>query len=185
MSGCHDRRGLRSGLGQVLVPGAFTLVGSVLALCWAVDVRPDPEVQRLLKAPPIEALKRSHAQAAADPDLKDSPLVVQARAFARQVNPPVPVQAAPSGPRQPVQPAVPSVTFTPQFKLCGTSYCPSQPAQSLALIWEPASGLRWVKQGTDLGHVVIERVRSGSIVYRSGSQTREMEVETEQSSICY
>jgi len=44
----------------------------------------------------------------------------------------------------------------------------------MALVWEPGSGHQWVKQGTKLGHFVVEQVKSTSIVYRDGQGTHEM-----------
>jgi hypothetical protein len=174
-----SRRQLSQGLrvGHVLLTGAAALGGMVLAFCWAVDVRPDPEVQQLLKAPSaVEAFKKGRVRAASQAEPKESLLVTQARAFARQANPPAPVQMPAPGPK-PAQPAAPPVALTPKFRLCGTSYCPWRTTQSMALILEATGELRWVKQGTDVGHVVIEQIKSGSIVYRSGSKTGEMEVE--------
>jgi hypothetical protein len=169
---------MRRRLGQVLVPGAMTLVGSALAFCWAIDVRPDPEVQRLLQTPSaVEVLRQGRTKATSQADAREPLLVAHAKVFARQVNPLPPVQSQPeSGPRQP-QPAAPTVTFSPKFKLHGTSYCPWQPGQSMALICEPTGELRWVRQGISVGHGVIEQVKSGAVVYRCGSQTWEMKVE--------
>jgi hypothetical protein len=176
----HGRPGRRR-LGQILVPGALALVGSALAFCWAVDVRPDPEVQRLLQTPSAaEVLRQGRAKAPTQADTREPLLVTHAKVFARQVNPQPPVQSQPeSGPRQ-SQPVTPAVTFAPKFKVQGTSYCPSQPSQSMVLISEPTGELRWIKQGTSVDHGTIEQVKSGSVVYRSGSQTWEMKVEDTQ-----
>ncbi len=40
-----------------------------------------------------------------------------------------------------------------------------------------AGSERWVKEGAALGHFVIHEVRRDGIVYRDGSQLREMAVE--------
>jgi hypothetical protein len=167
----HDRPGRRR-LGQILVPGALALVGSALAFCWAVDVRPDPEVQRLLQTPSAaEVIRQGRTKAPSPADTREPLLVTHAKVFARQVNPQPPVQS---------QPVTPAVTFTPKFKVHGTSYCPSQPSQSMVLISEATGELRWIKQGTSMDHGIIEQVKSGSVVYRSGSQTWEMKVEATQ-----
>ncbi len=50
----------------------------------------------------------------------------------------------------------------------------------MALIAEAGSAEgseRWVKEGSQLGHFVIEEIRRGSIIYRDGDQVREMAVE--------
>ncbi len=36
---------------------------------------------------------------------------------------------------------------------------------------------RWVKEGTQLGHFVVQEIRRGAIVYRDGDNLREMAVE--------
>jgi hypothetical protein len=56
----------------------------------------------------------------------------------------------------------------PKFTLVATSYYRSRPEQSMALVSEPGSGSRWVKQGTHLGHFVVEKVERGMVVYRDG-----------------
>ena len=48
----------------------------------------------------------------------------------------------------------------------------------MALVSEPGSGTRWVKQGERLGHFVLEKVERGTIVYRQGDRLREMAVDT-------
>ncbi len=173
----HDTPSRRR-LGQILVPGALALVGSALAFCWAVDVKPDPEVQRLLQTPSAaEVIRQGRTKAHSQADTREPLLVTHAKVFARQVNPQPPVQSQPeSGPRQ-SQAVTPAVTLTPKFKVHGTSYCPSQPCQSMVLISEPTGELRWVRQGSSLEHGIIEQVKSGSVVYRSGSQTWEMRLE--------
>lgn len=50
----------------------------------------------------------------------------------------------------------------------------------MALISETGSAEgneRWVKEGTQLGHFVIQEIRRGAIVYRDGDNLREMAVE--------
>jgi hypothetical protein len=177
----HPDRSGRRRFGQILVPGALALFGSALAFCWAIDVRPDPEVQRLLQTPSAaEVLKQGRAKATSQAEAREPLLVTHARVFARQVNPPPPVQTpSESGSRQP-QAVTPAVAFTPKFKVQGVSYCAWQPCQSMALISEATGELRWIKQGTSMDHGVIEQVKAGSVVYRSGSQTWEMKVEATQ-----
>ena len=43
----------------------------------------------------------------------------------------------------------------------------------MALVWEPAGGRRWVRQGDRLGHFVIHKIHGDKIVYRAGDQLRE------------
>jgi len=111
------------------------------------------------------------------------PLVAQAEAFSRFLDPPKPVESKPESVAQTtsllptIRPPVSSV----RFRLCGTSCCPNQPGRSMALISEIGSQEgteRWVKEGAPVGHFVIHEIRQDGIVYRDGDQLREMAVET-------
>lgn len=48
----------------------------------------------------------------------------------------------------------------------------------MALVSEPGSGARWVKQGAHLGHFVVESVKRGMILYRDDDRLLEMAVDT-------
>jgi len=104
-----------------------------------------------------------------------SPLVEQAAAFARYLQPPAPPKEA-ARPKAALQPAPRPPTATPQFRLLATTYCHSSPEKSLALIAEPGKVDRWTRPGEHLGHFVIERIENGTIIYRDGNQRREMTV---------
>jgi hypothetical protein len=110
-----------------------------------------------------------------------SPLVAQAMAFALYLNPPKP-PASPPAPRPRVNPAPAPrpVAVTPQFRLLSTSCHHSHPEQSLALVSEPSKETRWVKKGDHLGHLVVEGIRDGTLVYRDGGQLREMTIAVRQ-----
>ncbi len=164
--------------------------GSVLALSvplWLQKDSPSEEIQNCPSA--IEVFK-TDAQGRQSLDKKTPPLVAQAEVFPRHLNPPkvadkpsVPAERLPRSARNdmassppPVRPPAPS----PCFKLRGTSYYPNQPGRSMALIAElglPEGSERWVKEGTQLGHFVIQEIRRGAIVYRDGDNLREMAVE--------
>ena len=50
----------------------------------------------------------------------------------------------------------------------------------MALIWQPGGGggtLQWIKQGTRLGHFVVEEIKAGSITYIGGGTKQEMKVQ--------
>ncbi len=44
----------------------------------------------------------------------------------------------------------------------------------MALVCEPGSGRRWVRPGSQLGHIVIEQIRADSIIYDDGQSTHQM-----------
>ena len=113
-----------------------------------------------------------------------SPLIAAAQEFALYLAPPKGVESSPtpalasrSVPTMPpIRPAAPSAKFT----LRGTSVYPNQPGRSMALISEVGSldgNERWVKEGTQVGHLVIHEIRQGAIIYRDGDQLREMTVD--------
>ncbi|MCU0916723.1 MAG: hypothetical protein MUC88_19505 [Planctomycetes bacterium] len=114
-----------------------------------------------------------------------APLVAQANSLAAHLNPPAPAPTAPAVRETPKPlPAVPAVrpaAPSPKFRVCGTSHCEERPERSMALIAElgnPAPA-RWVKTGTQVGHLVIQEIRPGSIVCRDGARVQEMVVERE------
>ncbi len=75
--------------------------------------------------------------------------------------------------------AVRSTESKPKFVLAATSYYQTRPEKSMALVLEPGSGYRWVKQGERVGHFVVEIVEPGLIAYRNGDQLLEMAVNTD------
>jgi hypothetical protein len=109
-----------------------------------------------------------------------SPLVTEAEAFALLLTPPQPPASrevpAPKAYTPPVPPVVRPPSVTPQFALLSTSYCRSRPARSLALISEPGQESRWIGTGAQVGHLVVERIDKGVMIYRDGDQVREMRI---------
>jgi hypothetical protein len=139
----------------------------------------DKQVEEFLKSDgAVERFKKAAgAKTGKDSGSQTSPLVSQAEAFALYLNPPKPVHES-----QPVPAAVPSIIprpmgpVSPKFKLIGTSYYVTHPELSLALIDEAGTGLRWVRQSGEVGHLVIEQIKDGLVVLRDGETTSEMAV---------
>ncbi|MDH7600306.1 MAG: hypothetical protein QHH07_11840, partial [Sedimentisphaerales bacterium] len=67
---------------------AIALIELAILLPWALDLRPDDQVQALLTSPTIEQQFAS-AQTMAIPTEDQSSLIHQAQIFARLINPPV------------------------------------------------------------------------------------------------
>ncbi|MCJ7777385.1 MAG: hypothetical protein MUP16_03635, partial [Sedimentisphaerales bacterium] len=124
----------------------------------------------------IAKFKEATGNKAKESESQVSPLVKQAEAFALYMNPPPkpkPVVQAP-----PVTPEIrPPAPVSPKFKLFGTSVYQTQPEMSLAFIDEPGKGLHWVKQSGEVGHLIIEQVKDGSVVVRDGQRTFEIVAE--------
>ena len=161
--------------------------GIVLALCILNLGHQDPVVERFCKQPSIQQRFEELRSKRENPTEKDSPLVVQAQAFATYLNGPVvqdkkdSVVADQKLPLYITKAPETRVVPTAKFKLEGTSYYPNQPERSIALIAEPGSNEdnpRWVKEGERLGRFVIHKIRRGVVVYRDrNKQLHEMSIE--------
>ncbi len=103
-----------------------------------------------------------------------SPLVKQAEAFALYLNPP-PLEKLIAFDKPSITRKPPSVSA--KFELIGTSFYPLHPELSLALIDEPGKGLRWVRQSSEVGHLIIEQVKDGLVVVKDGKRTFELVAE--------
>jgi hypothetical protein len=106
-----------------------------------------------------------------------NPLLEQAAAFARYLNPPKPPlrpeAPAPLASAMPVpRPSNPA----PLFRLLAISYYRASPELSLALIWDPSKGGYWIREGEQVGHFVVEKIEREAICYRDGAQLRQMAV---------
>ncbi len=110
-----------------------------------------------------------------------SPLVSQLGEFALIIDPPKPPEPPEIKTETPQQKVTPPPVLAPKpsakFKLFATSCNRDRPEDSVALISEPGKGEHWAKAGDFIGNYVLEKIESGSIIYRYGSQTSEMNVE--------
>jgi hypothetical protein len=170
----------------ILLTG-FGLV--MVTLSATVGLEGDPEIEDLLSAPSVcEAWQtRPQSQDSAHDRLNKSPLIREAERLARLLNPPqaMPVRSmqrasssmATTGTAQTPAPTVRPRLSTAKFTLHATSYYPSSPDESLALIDEPGKGLHWIRQGSHVGHIEIQEVRTGVIILRDGKRIQEMRVE--------
>ncbi|MDH4239576.1 MAG: hypothetical protein OEW48_08445, partial [Phycisphaerae bacterium] len=136
----------------------------------------DEEIEKFLKSPgAIEKFNKAKG-AKVNTGSQVSPLVKQATLFAMIINPPPPPpapinRAKPPEARKVVSIPVPLGPVTTKFKLIGTSYYASRPALSLAYIDEPGKGLHWVRQGSNVAHLLIEEVKDGSIIVKDRETT--------------
>jgi len=136
-------------------------------------VRRDKQAEGFLhSAGAIEEFKKAKGEKSAKGESQTSPLVKQAEAFALYLNPPAKPKRSPASHRPGRAPRPQSVST--KFKLIGTSYYALHPDLSLALIDEPGKGFRWVRQSSEVGHLVIEQIKDGSVVIRDGQKTSEL-----------
>jgi len=154
-----------------------TIVAAILAVIFfafvvVCGVRSDENMEELLNSPGvIEKFNKSAPDKAKTS--QSSPLVQQATSFALYLNPPKPKIPSPVAGRGSAA-LQPGPAVTPQFKVKGTCYYKGRPELSLVLIDEPGKGLRWVRQSSKVGHLLIEQVKDGLVVVKDGSRTFEL-----------
>lgn len=138
--------------------------------------RSDPELDRVAQRPGVVEAFRAR-QASRTPDGGEpasSPLVVQADAFARYLNPPGPTVSKESLPSK-VHLGSPGLTTSApevrprstsvNFRVIAVSCYPDRPARSMALLCasgSPESEARWVKEGAGIGHFVVRETERAS-----------------------
>ena len=158
------------------ITGIISVVLAAVFLFFSVflGVRKDKQAEGFLKtAGAIEEFTQAKGKQLRKED-QISPLVKQAEAFALYLNPPAkPKPTRRSASRRAGDVPRPQ-SVSPKFKLIGTSFYASHPDLSLALIDEPGKGLRWVRQSSEVGHLVIEQIKDGSVVIRDGQKTNEL-----------
>ena len=159
---------------QIFSVIALISAGVVFGLCVMEYLQVEPEIEP--EPSILEKFKQSRVQRQKSIQKVSSPLIQQAEAFALYLNPPTPPKPEPTKKKQVAiqRPNVRPVQLSPKFELHGISYYRSKPEASMALVWEPGSDYRWIKQGAKLGHFVVEQVKGTSIVYRDGQRTHEM-----------
>ncbi len=158
---------------------AVVLAVFLFVLPAAFGFRGDKQTEQFLNsAGVIEKFKEARGDKIEDGQREISPLVKQAEAFALYLNPPPKPKAEPSvaEAKKEVRPAGPVAA---KFRLIGTSRHVLQPELSLALIDEPGKGLYWVRQASQIGHLMIEQVKDGVVVVRDGQNTFELVADRE------
>jgi hypothetical protein len=170
---------------HILGTCAVLAASGVFLLCLSKPIRDDPFLEEIRSHPGVIQTFTAQGSGARSDLPEAPPLVVQAEAFARLLNPrggaevslvrEMPVGSAEI--KMLIRPAAPLA----RFRIHGTSCYPSQPGRSMALISDagaPEGCERWVKEGSQIGHFVIHEIRPNGITYRDGDQLREMAVET-------
>jgi hypothetical protein len=162
---------------------ALIAASVVFALCVRNHQGEDQQIGEFLACSAAEKLNQSQRDHAKERREQLSPLVRQAQILAAYLNPPVsPKRERAARPEEETRvvaqsPEITPAATSPKFKLQGISYRPSKPKASMALIWEPDGRRRWVKEGTQLGHVTIVEINSDSVLYADGGDTQTMAVD--------
>ncbi|MHC4544989.1 MAG: hypothetical protein ACYTDW_04020 [Planctomycetota bacterium] len=158
-----------------------TIIAAILAIGFLAfpvvyGYRGNEQIEQFLKSPgAIEKFNKAKGVKSRKTGDQTSPLVKQAVLFGLYLNPP-PRKAAPRPKTTPTARKPAPITEVPvvisaKFKLIGTSYYASRPELSLAYIDEPGKGLYWTRQGSKVGHLLIEKVKDGSIVVKDREKT--------------
>jgi len=167
--------------GLLVVVFAVLVVGSVLGFVPFLkgDAAGEEQASKVLSSPgAVERFKTQHGGKVSATKDRTPPLVQQAKLLAGILNPPVKIPKPSTSSRTsiPDRPR-PDVPTTAKFDLVGTSHLASAPEESFAYIRLPGNEYRWVKQGSEVGHLVIKEVRNGSITYLDGQRLTELAVE--------
>lgn len=163
------------------ITSLFTVAAAagVVVFLGFFGLKGDERIEKFLNSPGVvETFKKLATKTNKSSD-RISPLVKQARAFARIINPPPPpkpkskpVKAAPKkiAKSKPDRPK-PKVSVNTKFKLLATCRYEKDPAKSMALLDMPAKGPKWFRQGEEVNHLIIEQITDGSIVlFKSGKE---------------
>ncbi|HOK67491.1 MAG TPA: hypothetical protein PK054_05785 [Anaerohalosphaeraceae bacterium] len=153
----------------------------VLAAVAILGFRGDPDIEAFLaKEGVVEQFrKKSQTVPAAKADAV-SPLEQAAKAFALRIDPP-----PPPPPPKPIEPPKPPEVKPPQlpkppehkqptlsakFTLIATARYPEHPEKSMALLQNVQNEYKWYRQGEQVGHLVIQEIKDGSIVLYQGGK---------------
>lgn len=164
-------------LGLLAVLGAAYLLIQALGLgsLIGLEEQTDEAVMATLTAPGVverfQASRGGRSTSVAD---ETPPLVRNAEIFASIINPPPPLEPVEKAPPKtgPIRPQPPRTT--PKFTLVGTA---SAFSESFAYIRLDDGTYQWVRQGDEIGHLVVKEIKPGSIVCWEGDAEVEMVVE--------
>ncbi len=170
---------------QICSAAAVLVAVLVLAMPFFAGDMGFENADKILSTPTaIESFQKSNKNARNIKDEKGSPMTKQAEKFALFLDPPEPKrttkppQNRPSRNTTPSRPAPKNVSAS--FRLLGTSYLEGNQEKSFALIDKPGEGMRWVKKGDSIGHLVVEEIKAGVLKLNDGQNVRDMQVEKQE-----
>ncbi len=159
-----------------------SLVTVILAAIGVITIvvlglKGDPEIKAFLaKQGIVDELRGKAGQGEAQDD-KSSPLVALARAVALRFDPPPPpkpkVKDRPPDEIVRTKPALPDIPrpkgpTSAKFDLLATVVYKTAPEKSLALLKTTADKQEWFRQGEKAGHLELQEIRDGSVVFTQG-----------------
>jgi len=155
----------------------FAVLCAVASVVFVIvhGIQDDRQREDFLNMPGAIDQFRSGAGTTEDAMDKVSPLLMSAQALALRINPPPPPKPkAPSKPQvakktKPERPK-PKAPVSAKFKVLATCRYEQQPDRSLALLQMPVKGIKWYRQGDDVGHLTIQQVKDGSVLCSDGQE---------------
>jgi hypothetical protein len=157
---------------------AAILAGVFFVFPVIYGVRTDNSIDKFLELPSAkEKFENAADTKTKTGESQESPLVKQAEAFALYLNPDKPAVAKIPTKGAKIPGIASKVTVTPKFTVLATIVYPDNPTLSQALIDEPGTGRRWVRQSSMVGHTFIEQVKDGLVVLKSGDETSNLEIQ--------
>ena len=147
---------------QVFAVLTLISAGVVFVLCVVQQLQGTSEIEWNPRLSNVEKFIQAGGLSEKSNQKMLSPLVREAEAFSLYLNPPQP----PKSKEDPIPGRSLKLTISSEepakskaeFRLVATCYYRSRPEKSMALVSEPSSELRWLKQGARLGHFVVEKV---------------------------
>ena len=166
-----------------------SFIAIVLAVCgtaamFFMGLKGDPEVKAFLERPGVAERFKGHSKKSSEKGDKTSPLVAQAHEFALRIDPPPPpkppepkkdttVKPVAATARPKPEPPKPKVQTTRYYDVLATVVYTSSPERSLALLGTTGNKQEWFRQGEKAGHLEIQEIRDGSVVFTQGGRNPE------------
>ena len=161
-----------------------SLVAVILAAVGVIAIavlglKGDPQVKDFLAKPGIVDELRKKAGQEGVQEEKSSPLVAMAKLIALRFDPPPPpkpvvkdVKPQPPAETARAKPAIPQpkVQTSVKSNLLATVLYESAPERSMALLQTAGNKQEWFRQGEKVGHLEIQEVRDGSVVFTQGGK---------------
>jgi hypothetical protein len=166
-----------------ILSGVFVILAvAVCAMTFYQGSSVSPDVAALLKKPSAVSTWQNHnaTLTKSDKTSRVSPVVAQARIYARLLNPPKPAKPVARNGSASTRPkskqtqvsAKPLSTpparprrVSPTFKVHATSVFSKHPEKSMALISQPGKRLSWIRPGDSLGDLKVIDIRKDAVVY--------------------
>lgn len=153
-----------------------------------LGLRGDSEILAYLSNPGVVDKAKDEIQADESKKDVESPLVAQLKAFALRIDPPPPpkpkVEVKPEVKPKPeiarakpepkkIEPPRPKTSVNAKFTLLATVQCEADPTRSMALLQQSGAKQEWFRQGESVGHLDVDEVRNGSVVFSQGGRNQQ------------